>query len=223
MIRDEEAADLILGIQPPATSSAIPSTRSLPIRTLLTIISTLRALLRSAIHNSLPISLLSLKFLQWWYSPLSPRGAIGGSRGTVGGAAKGLGKVGPPKMILPMEEGATALNPKRVITAVKDMVADDGDDGDDGDDSDSDSDSGSESNDESSSTSDLPTTPPTSSTIGYGTCPICLQPWANPSLLSTGYVGCYLCLYDAIQVDGKCPVTGLQLIGGVEDIRKVLP
>lgn len=211
--------------QPPIIpSSTTPYSRSLPLRVLLSILSTIRSLLRSAIHNSLPISLLSLKFLQWWYSPSSPRNAISGSRRTGGGGSKGLGRIGPPKMILPMEEGVTALNARRIVIEPEVAKAD-GDDGIDSDeDSDSDSDSDSDAgSDKASSVSTAPPATPTVSTIGYGICPICSQPWANPSLLSTGYVGCYLCLYDAVKANGKCPVTGLDLIGGVEDIRKVLP
>lgn len=60
-------------------------------------------------------------------------------------------------------------------------------------------------------------------------------------MLSTGYVACYLCLYDALSrqeeeggvAGGKevtaesrrvrCPITGVWLPGGIDEIRKVLP
>lgn len=60
--------------------------------------------------------------------------------------------------------------------------------------------------------------------LAYGHCPVCEQPWANPTALPTGYVGCYLCLYRFVERQGVCPVTGCDLggIGGVESLRKVL-
>jgi hypothetical protein len=139
--------------------------------------------------------------------------------GAVAGAVGKVNKVGPPRMVRPREEGTTSLNPKRIVKE-KLPEADDQEE-----DSDSDSDSGSESDSSSSATSAAPATPPVTevATASYGMCPICDQPWANPALLSTGYVGCYLCLYDAVKANGKCPVTGMELIGGVDDIRKVLP
>ena len=89
----------------------------------------------------------------------------------------------------------------------------------------------------SSSSSSGPSTPPesidgsdtsssfaTKTPLAYGHCPICREPWANPTALPTGYVGCYLCLYRFVEREGVCPVTGGDLagMGGVDSLRKVL-
>lgn len=112
---------------------------------------------------------------------------------------------------------------------------------DDGSDSSDESDSGSDTEDNtsddnrshrssaSSTPSDSAASPSTPTNLPYNplppnTCPLCLQPWTNPTITPTGYVGCYLCLYRFVEREGRCPVTGVGLeeMGGVEGLRKVL-
>lgn len=54
----------------------------------------------------------------------------------------------------------------------------------------------------------------------YGSCVICSNEWANPTITPTGYMGCYLCLYGTIEKHGTCPVTGVLM--RVDELRKVL-
>jgi len=198
--------------------------------------SLLRSLPRQALTNLFPITLLALKFSQWWYSPASPRTAHMEETG-----GKDRVRVPPPRMIRPIEKGWTGLNPKR--RGGRDL----GGDG-DGQDSESDEDIVEDEvveeeseyaplnwdDDSVSSSSSGIKTPPASrhdaaspgsrKPLAYGHCPICEEPWANPTTLPTGYVGCYLCLYRFVEKREICPVTGISLkdMGGVDSLRKVL-
>ncbi|KAH8089169.1 Pex12 amino terminal region-domain-containing protein, partial [Filobasidium floriforme] len=150
----------------------------------------LASLPRHALSNLFPLTLLALKFSQWWYSPNSPR-ASHAEESSPGDRVR----VPPPGMLRPAERGISS----------------------------------------SSSEPSLPSTPPEfvdgseASTerkkpLAYGHCPICEEPWSNPTALPTGYVGCYLCLYRFVEREGVCPVTGGDLagMGGVDSLRKVL-
>ncbi|KAM3163579.1 Peroxisome assembly protein 12 [Lachancea thermotolerans] len=66
-----------------------------------------------------------------------------------------------------------------------------------------------------------------------GTCRICNGPIRNPAVIGTGYVFCYPCILDYLpQHEGKCPVTGSQLLGcqydkdsghwSIKGVRKLL-
>jgi hypothetical protein len=150
-------------------------------------------------------------------------------------------RVPPPRMIRPAEKGWTGLNEKR--RGLCDLGGDD--DGNDDDESDegtvedelvADESESAPMNwdDDSVSSSSGIATPPASinetgspehrKPLAYGHCPICEEPWANPTTLPTGYVGCYLCLYRFVEKREICPVTGVSLkdMGGVDSLRKVL-
>ena len=98
-------------------------------------------------------------------------------------------------MVRPAQRGKSGLNPEREREAEK-------------------AGDGSESDDEEGSV--VPGTP---EDVPYGTCPICITPWANPTITPTGYTGCYLCLYRVVERDGRCPVTGGLV--RVDELRKV--
>jgi hypothetical protein len=137
-------------------------------------------------------------------------------------------------MLRPAERGWTGLNERRRRTGA--VIHEEQSEGEQGKveeklDRDWDDDSISSSSSEPS----LPSTPPEfvdgseASTkrkkpLAYGHCPICEEPWSNPTALPTGYVGCYLCLYRFVEREGVCPVTGGDLagMGGVDSLRKVL-
>ena len=72
-----------------------------------------------------------------------------------------------------------------------------------------------------------------------GRCPICEREIANPTAVQTGYVFCYPCVFRWVQdgqgragdgddEDGKqaragrCPVTGVRLLGGTEGLRRLM-
>lgn len=133
------------------------------------------------------------------------------------------------KMVLPARKGWSGLNLERE----REEKAEEGLDGNDDDDDDDEGDDGVEKEEEESTDiaeSSLPppksesnpsTEPPKYRTLPYATCPICLvNPWNNPTITSSGYVGCYVCLYKEVVKRGTCPVTGLEM--RVEDLRKVL-
>lgn len=51
-----------------------------------------------------------------------------------------------------------------------------------------------------------------------GACPLCNKPMHNPAAIETGHVFCYTCIYTALaegKTNGKCPVTGIRLLGCV--------
>lgn len=116
-------------------------------------------------------------------------------------------------MVPPAKRGKSAVNPER-----QDVDQETAAGRDDDDDDDEDEDDASSSSDDESTT---PGTPPlvTGVTLPYGTCVICTQPWQNPTISPTGYMGCFLCLYRAVERDGVCPVTGL--VVRVDELRKV--
>ncbi|KAJ9121805.1 hypothetical protein QFC22_002428 [Naganishia vaughanmartiniae] len=169
--------------------------------------------------------LLALKFLQWWYSPASPRlSAIKGAE------ERSKVIVKPPMMIPPSQMGRSAVNLER------EKEEDDGQiektRANEDDDSDSDSDN-EDSGDSDSSIpgaigdatpgtppSDLPDTNFQYRPQTYGSCVICSNEWANPTITPTGYMGCYLCLYGTVEKHGTCPVTGVPM--RVDELRKVL-
>jgi hypothetical protein len=194
---------------------------------------------RQTLANLFPLTLLALKFSQWWYSPNSPRHSHIEETG-----GKDRVKVPPPRMIRPAEKGWTSLNEKRKggrDTGVNENSESDQDD-DEGRENqlqekaeksslstwDDDSVSSSSSELSVSKTSPQSITgsiaPDERQTPAYGHCPICEEPWTNPTTLPTGYVGCYLCLYRFVEKREVCPVTGIDLrkMGGVESLRKVL-
>jgi peroxin-12 len=170
----------------------------------------LKNLPRQALANLFPLTLLVLKFSQWWYSPSSPRlshAESGGSEGRV--------KVTPPAILKPAVKGWTELNEIRQKLEAAEEAEVSEEEGSD-DDTDDDSETSSE---------DLPMTPnKASGELAYGHCPLCALAWTNPTATPTGYIGCYTCLYRFIDRMGICPVTGLDLKGegGVESLRKVL-
>jgi hypothetical protein len=168
--------------------------------------------------NPLASILLSLKFLQWWYSPTSPR-----LTALKDAEQRSRVDVKPPRMIPPAAKGRSALNLEREkedgVPVVRDAEVD------------SDIDSNSDSDDAKSNSSGARTTPgtPTSAVVdgdlayrsqAYGTCVICTEEWANPTITPTGYMGCYLCLYASVDKWGACPVTGVRM--RTDELRKVL-
>jgi hypothetical protein len=54
----------------------------------------------------------------------------------------------------------------------------------------------------------------------YGQCALCHQPIDNATALPSGYVFCYKCAYDQVEMHGKCPVTLLPV--HLWQLRKVL-
>ncbi|KAH8830613.1 cyclin-dependent protein kinase inhibitor [Flagelloscypha sp. PMI_526] len=54
----------------------------------------------------------------------------------------------------------------------------------------------------------------------YGHCPVCQEPWRNATALPSGYMFCYRCAYDAVEKDGRCPVTLIP--ARVWQLKKVL-
>ena len=72
-----------------------------------------------------------------------------------------------------------------------------------------------------------------------GRCPICEREIANPTAVQTGYVFCYPCVFRWVQDGqgrtgddvgeegkqarvGRCPVTGVRLLGGTEGLRRLM-
>lgn len=69
-----------------------------------------------------------------------------------------------------------------------------------------------------------------------GLCPVCEREITNPTAVQTGYVFCYPCVFrwvqDGIGRDGdeegaenrkgRCPVTGVRLLGGAEGLRRLM-
>ncbi|KAI5820924.1 Pex12 amino terminal region-domain-containing protein [Pyronema omphalodes] len=64
-----------------------------------------------------------------------------------------------------------------------------------------------------------------------GYCPICEREITNPTATQTGYVFCYPCVFRWVQDGGeeeveerkgKCPVTGIRLLGGTEGLRRLM-
>jgi len=69
-----------------------------------------------------------------------------------------------------------------------------------------------------------------------GACPVCERGITNPTAVQTGYVFCYPCVFrwvqDGLGKDGKedgaegrigrCPVTGVRLLGGAEGLRRLM-
>ena len=57
-------------------------------------------------------------------------------------------------------------------------------------------------------------------------CPICKEEIANPTATQTGYVFCYVCVFKWVgeggEGEGRCPVTGVKLLGGVEGLRRLM-
>lgn len=155
-----------------------------------------------------PMTLLALKFSQWWYSPFSPR------LSHVENEKENQVWVPPPKMVRPGKKGWSDLNVKRIA-----MTKSSEDTQEDEEEAGSDTDSL-----DTASTESLDTPPASPLPVVYGRCPLCSLPWANPSTTPTGYVACYTCLFKFIEKEGKCPVTGIELkqYGGVESLRKVL-
>lgn len=168
--------------------------------------------------NPLASILLSLKFLQWWYSPSSPR-----LTALKDAEQRSRVDVKPPKLISPAAKGRSTVNLQRE-TEEDVPIARDTEDNSDGD-SDSDSD---EPKSDFLSAHVTPGTPTDAVVQGdlayrpqaYGTCVICTEEWANPTITPTGYMGCYLCLYGSVEKWGVCPVTGVRM--RTDELRKVL-
>jgi len=67
-----------------------------------------------------------------------------------------------------------------------------------------------------------------------GSCPVCEKEIMNPTAVQTGYVFCYPCVFrwvqDGVGRDGaekqprvgRCPVTGVKLLGGTEGLRRLM-
>lgn len=62
-------------------------------------------------------------------------------------------------------------------------------------------------------------------------CPICKKEITNPTACQTGYVFCYPCVFRWIQGGedgddevrrGRCPVTGVRLLGGTDGLRRLM-
>jgi hypothetical protein len=175
--------------------------------------------------NPLATILLALKFLQWWYSPASPRlSAIKGAE------ERSKVIVKPPMMIPPAHKGRSTVNLEREKEEEDSQTARAEADEDDDSDSDSDKEDSGESDSSALSaigqatpgtpTNELPDTSLHYRLQTYGTCVICSNEWANPTITPTGYMGCYLCLYGTVEKHGACPVTGVPM--RVDELRKVL-
>lgn len=178
----------------------------------------LPAVLRKLAHNILPITLLSLKFLQWWYSPQSPRATAR--------SVEQKTRVPSPSMLYPLQKGNTLVNASKASrehTQPKDGEQ-------------------AASVDEASEKKSWTDTSPSAAEpasqlvdatggeesrhgapykpISYGLCPLCGEGWRNPTLTPTGYVGCFVCLHEAVEREHKCPVTGASMV--VEQLRRVV-
>jgi hypothetical protein len=54
-----------------------------------------------------------------------------------------------------------------------------------------------------------------------GECPVCHRPIVNATALTTsGYVGCYKCVYEYVGREKRCPVTGVAT--STADLRKII-
>ncbi|KAJ9098341.1 hypothetical protein QFC19_006465 [Naganishia cerealis] len=173
--------------------------------------------------NPLATILLALKFLQWWYSPASPRlSAIKGAE------ERSKVLVKPPRMIPPTLKGRSAVNLEREKEQDDDETARADANVDDDSDSDEEVSSDSDSSLNDAIQNATPGTPPSQPLDAnlqyrpqaYGSCVICSNEWANPTITPTGYMGCYLCLYGTVEKHGTCPVTGVPM--RVDELRKVL-
>ncbi|KAJ3291732.1 ubiquitin-protein ligase peroxin 12 [Rhizoclosmatium sp. JEL0117] len=52
-------------------------------------------------------------------------------------------------------------------------------------------------------------------------CPLCVSELKNPSMLSSGYVFCYPCIYRYVERHRECPVTKIPVFGGGACVRKL--
>ncbi|RPA75454.1 hypothetical protein BJ508DRAFT_230111 [Ascobolus immersus RN42] len=53
-------------------------------------------------------------------------------------------------------------------------------------------------------------------------CPVCKKEIVSPTAIQTGYVSCYRCAFEWIQEHGTCPVTGREILGGTEGLRRLM-
>lgn len=74
------------------------------------------------------------------------------------------------------------------------------------------------------------------SKVDSGSCPVCAHEITNPTAVQTGYVFCYPCVFKWVQDGegkdgeeenaelrkGRCPVTGVRLLGGTEGLRRLM-
>lgn len=178
-------------------------------------------ILKKLAHNILPITLLSLKFLQWWYSPQSPRATAR--------SVEHKTRVPSPNMLYPLPVGDTLVNAAKKASSEEAEPTDDENESSAGDEQGSwtqisppasASEVSSSHLVESSNSSKATKEHASFEPISYGLCPICGEGWRNSTLTPTGYVGCFVCLHEAVERDGKCPVTGTPM--AVEQLRRVV-
>ena len=55
---------------------------------------------------------------------------------------------------------------------------------------------------------------------GKGVCVVHEGPMVNPTVLPSGWVGCYKCVHGWVEEKGTCPVTGARVELG--DLRKIV-
>lgn len=157
-----------------------------------------------ALKYALPASIFFFKFLQWWYSPNNRR-RRGGDRED--DAAK---KTGPPAILAPSKHGVvytplpTYRTPQVLFKPVEMQV-------DDGEDDDMFADDA-----EKTHVERVPS-------LLHNSCPLCgATPIQNTCMLASGYAFCYTCASEYVDKWHRCPVTHMQLPGGIEQIRRVL-
>lgn len=54
------------------------------------------------------------------------------------------------------------------------------------------------------------------------TCPICHRELTNPTaVLESGYVFCYKCIFEYIELENRCPVTHIKTLSGTQGLRRI--
>ncbi|KAK4052963.1 ubiquitin-protein ligase peroxin 12 [Microbotryomycetes sp. JL221] len=74
----------------------------------------------------------------------------------------------------------------------------------------------------SNNTTNATTTETTMTIPDKSTCCVHKGPIVNATALPTGWIGCYKCLFKHVEEFGTCPVTRQKIIGGVNDLRKIV-
>jgi len=106
----------------------------------------------------LPLAIMCIKFMEWWYSPSSPARALASAPTAL--------PIQSPRMLLPRPQGVQ-VDPR-----------------------------------------------------SYALCPICKRSINNATAMPSGYVFCFRCAYNEVDLRGRCPVTLISV--HISQLRKVL-
>ena len=177
-----------------AASKRLPQFSRFPLLFMLRSLQKGGAHILDALKYALPASIFFFKVLEWWYSPNNRR------RGD-DDESKSRKVLGPPVVSHPSSSGVlenpheSYRDPKVLKTKNQTPYVTDADD---------------------EIIVDIPS-------LLHNSCPICgAMPIQNPCALPTGFAFCYRCATDYVDKWHVCPVTQIELPGGIEQIRRVL-